>query len=92
MTEFVVTDESHAEHCAVYSSFEAALAELKRRSAIPWDQEPNRCPCTSWETCDRDYHILEYDDSVTPNRVVFRVAVLNMSANGVVWNDAYKEK
>jgi hypothetical protein len=58
---FVIEDEIHAEHHGHFGD-----AELRRRAKIPWDEAPNVAPCMSWPTCERDYVILEFDDSSTP--------------------------
>jgi len=45
---FIIDDESHCEYQrGEYATFAEALAELKRRAAIPWDVEPNRAPCSA---------------------------------------------
>jgi hypothetical protein len=82
---FVIEDEIHAEHNGQFSSFDEALAELRRRANIPWDESPNVAPCMSWRTCERQYVILEFDDSHTPWKELRRVPVLNVSASGVKW-------
>ncbi len=49
-TLFVIEDELHSEQHGEFPSFIQAIDELRRRAAIPWNQEPNRTPCTSWKT------------------------------------------
>jgi hypothetical protein len=45
---FIIEDEIHAEpQKGEYITFEDALAELQKKSIIPWDEKPNRCPCTN---------------------------------------------
>ena len=63
---FLIEDESHAEHVSVHDSLADAARELRRLAEIPWDQEPNRCPCTSWRTCSREYEVIEYDTASNP--------------------------
>jgi hypothetical protein len=82
---FVVEDEIHAEQLGKFSSFEAAISELRRFAAIAWDQHPNLAPCTSWQTCGREYEIIEYDTLSTPWIELRRVRVLNVSANRIEW-------
>ncbi len=82
--KFFIEDESHAEwQDGEYDSFESALAELKRRAEIAWDQEPNVCPCTSWKTCNREYAILECETD--PWNEIRRVSVLEVSSKGNNW-------
>jgi hypothetical protein len=88
---FVIEDERHAEPQGEYSSFEQAIAELKRRANIPWDQDPNRAPCTSWLTCGRTYEVIEYDDSHSPWKELRRVAMLEVSASGVKWSGGFED-
>jgi hypothetical protein len=83
---FIIEDELHAEHQdGTFASFEQALAELKRRAALPWDQAPNVAPCTSWRTCGRNYEIIEFDDSALPWKQLSRVPALEVSAKGAKW-------
>jgi hypothetical protein len=82
---FVIEDEFHAEPKGQFSTREQALVELQRLAAIPWDEEPNRAPCTSWRTCGRQYELIEYDDSVTPWAELSRTLLLEISAAGVQW-------
>jgi hypothetical protein len=82
---FVIEDEAHAEPQGEFDTFEDALAELRRRAAIPWDQPPNVAPCASWKTCGRRYEVIEYDTSQTPWRELTRVPVLDVSATGPKW-------
>ena len=83
---FHIEDETHAEpQSGTFNSFEEALNELKRRSTIPWDEEPNRAPCINWQTCERNYQIVEYDNSSIPWQELQRVDALRISAKGIEW-------
>lgn len=83
---FVIEDEAHAElHQGQFHTREEAVAELLRRSTVPWDEEPNRAPCTNWRNCGRQYEIVEYDDTITPWKELSRGLTLDISAAGVRW-------
>lgn len=82
---FVVEDEWHAEHIGEFASRADAHAELRRLADLAWDEAPNLCPCTSWRTCGRRYHVIEYDTSWTPWRRISNDALLDVSAKGKVW-------
>jgi hypothetical protein len=82
---FVIEDQSHAEQLSEFTSLQDAWAELRRLSALPWDEQPNAAPCQSWRTCGRDYEILEYETFSTPWTLVRRFAGLAINANGVAW-------
>lgn len=82
---FVIEDEWHAEPVGEFDSRESALAELRRLADLAWSEAPNRCPCMSWRTCGRRYHLIEYDTSRTPWRRIGGDALLDVSAKGVVW-------
>jgi hypothetical protein len=82
---FIIEDELHAEWCGEFPSFAAAIDELKRRAAVPWDQIPNAAPCINWRTCRREYHVVEYDDSTTPWRELRRWKALDVSPSGALW-------
>src|ERR1051325_2374464 len=85
LTMFVIEDEIHCDYHGEFARFDEALAELKRRAEIPWDQDPNVAPCTSWKTCGRQYVVVEFDDSKLPSKVIRRVPVLEVGASGVKW-------
>ena len=84
---FVIEDQIHADWHGEFSSFQAAVCELKRRAQLPWDEDSNRAPCMSWKTCGRSYAVIEFDDSQQPRREVRRIPVLEVSATGVKWAD-----
>jgi hypothetical protein len=79
---FLIDDEAHCEpQEGRFQTRTEAVAELERRAAIPWDEEPNRAPCRNWRTCGRRYAILEYDQ----DEEVSREPILAISAKGIVW-------
>lgn len=83
---FVIEDEQHAElQDGEYLTCQAAFAKLKQWAAIPWNESPNKAPCTSWRTCGRTYEIVEYDTSTLPWQELQRIPVLNVAAKGIVW-------
>lgn len=82
---FVVEDEMHAEICGEFSSYEEALTEARRRAAISWNESPNRCPCTGWELCGRNYQIVEYDATDEPWTRLATTPVLRVSASETSW-------
>jgi hypothetical protein len=86
MTTFVIEDEFHAERQGEFATEDEAMAELRRRARILWDQVPNRAPCMSWRTCGRGYYIIEFDDTREPRRELKRTRVLEISASQVKWH------
>jgi hypothetical protein len=85
MRIFVIEDEAHAERHGRFQTRPQAIAELRRRAAIPWDEEPNRAPCIGWRKCGRRYELVEYDQSNLPWKAVSRTLILKVSAAGVKW-------
>ena len=85
---FVIEDERHSEQVGRFGTWSAAMVELERLSRLPWDTAPNRCPCTNWRRCGRQYEIIEYDTSGIPWRAISAVPVLGVSDAGVVWRNA----
>jgi hypothetical protein len=75
---FVVEDEFHCEWMGEFNSREEADAELRRLATLPWDQAPNVCPCASWRTCGRRYHVIEFDTSAETWRQLSNVALLEV--------------
>ncbi len=82
---FVIEDQSHAELLGEFATLDEAWAELQRLSVVPWDQRPNIAPCQSWQTCGRDYEIIEYETSSLPWHLVRRFPGLQVSAKEVLW-------
>ena len=75
----------------MFLSMKDAIAELRRRAAIPWDQEPNVAPCNNWRNCSRRYEVVEYDDHALPWREMRRYPLLKISASGVFWSSGLQE-
>lgn len=86
-----IEDTFHCELDGPFESFEAAIAELRRRAQIAWDSPPNRAPCVSWQTCGREYHVLEYDARSESSRLLRKTHVLDISAKGVEWVEKFEE-
>ncbi|PTY07065.1 hypothetical protein DB347_09555 [Opitutaceae bacterium EW11] len=85
-TVFTIEDEWHAELQGEFATRALAMDELRRRTTIPWDREPNLAPCTGWRTCGRQYHVLEYEAGADGALVlVRREPMLEVSAAGVRW-------
>lgn len=82
---FVIEDEWHAEWIGEFNSREEAVAELRRLATVPWDEAPNVCPCTSWRTCGRRYHVIQFETSSEPWRQLSNDAVLEVSAKTTAW-------
>lgn len=82
---FAIEDEHHCELGASFATEREALAELERLATLPWDAQPNRAPCTSWEDCGRRYVLVEYDDSGTRWRQIRYTEMLDISARGTHW-------
>jgi hypothetical protein len=83
---FKIEDELHAEpQAGQFDTFDAAIAELRRRAELPWNESPNIAPCASWQTCGRNYEIVEYDDSSRPWLELSRTLALQVSCEGARW-------
>jgi hypothetical protein len=83
---FAIEDELHAEpQDGEHATLAEAVAELRRRAALPWDEVPNVAPCTSWRTCGRAYEIVEYDTSSNPWKELRRIPFLEVNAAGAKW-------
>jgi hypothetical protein len=85
---FVIEDEWHAEWIGEYATREEAHAELRRLAELAWDDAPNRCPCMSWRTCGRRYHLTEFDTSGEKWRSLNDEALLEVSASSTTWLSA----
>ena len=88
MDGYFIYDDVHCDMHGRFVTFEEALTELKTRANIPWNEEPNRAPCTSWRTCSRDYSIakMDYDYHTKMWKQVERTSIVDISSSGVVWH------
>lgn len=82
---WVIMDDSHSEEIGNFASQEAALWELKRLAALPWDGLENRAPCTSWRTCSRCYVIRRTDANLYDERTAAFGGV-EIGSGGIVWH------
>ncbi|MDC7125383.1 MAG: hypothetical protein PQJ46_07440 [Spirochaetales bacterium] len=82
---FIVEDQNHCQYMGKYETYEAAIEKLNELSRIPWDQEPNRCPCRSWRTCEREYVIIEGKNENDKWVQISRTNFLKISYAGVEW-------
>jgi hypothetical protein len=85
LSKFIIEDELHAESQGEFSDMTQAIAELKRRAELPWDQDPNLAPCTNWQACGRIYEVVEYDDSQNPWKELSRARALEVGPSGPKW-------
>ncbi len=83
---FILEDEIHCEQ-EQFATFELALAKAQWLAQIPWDERPNRAPCTSWRTCGRDYCIVEAERDETTGSWAFgqTLPIFEISAQGILW-------
>jgi hypothetical protein len=86
-----IEDELHAELHGQFTTIHDAIAELRLRAHVPWDQTPNRAPSISWKTCGRAYAVIEYDNDCSPWKELRRLAVLEVSASGVKWSHGFED-
>lgn len=82
---FVVEDQVHAESFGEFPALAEAWDELHRLSLISWNEPPNVAPCQSWQTCGREYEIIEYETATLPWTRIRCLAGLEVSAKGLVW-------
>ena len=88
-TLFVIEDETHSEQCSKHATLEEAVARLKQLAALPWNEQPNMAPCTSWRTCSRRYEVVEYETGSHPWKERRRIPALEISAKGVSWEKEF---
>jgi len=80
---FGIDDEADSEpQEGKFYTREQATSELERRALIPWNEEPNRAPCTNWRNCGRRYVILEWNQE---GDELSREFILAVSAKSVEW-------
>jgi|GEM_PF-804171 len=88
---YVIEDDLH---CDIYIRFDrcdAAVTEIRRRVALPWDDDENQVPCLDWETCERQYWIYECDDSKGSEYEGRRLHMVTISAEGVAWSEGFAD-
>jgi len=50
-----------------------------------WNQPPNLAPCASWESCGRNYEVVEFDTSGGSRSVLGVTPVVSIDRDGVRW-------
>lgn len=80
---FVIEDQIHSQQVAKFTTEFEAKNEIRRLIQIPFDAEPNKCPCTNWKNCERIYEIIEYDNREIPWIEIGRIEIVTISKNGV---------
>lgn len=83
--KYQIEDEIHAEIHGDYLNFNDALNEIISISKQSWNEEPLFPPCTSAQTCEREYHIRKYDASIIPWRELENIPILHISATEKNW-------
>ena len=81
---FYILDDDHQQLLGEYTSLDFALAELNRLAGTPYDEDPNRAPCTSWAGCGRAWTL--YDDRISLGVDLRVVATLTTSRSGYGWS------
>jgi hypothetical protein len=61
---FELGDDLDDETQGHFRSRNEAIGEAARLADPPWNQPPNLTPCASWESCGRNYEVVEFDTSV----------------------------
>lgn len=87
MSIFEIEDDVHAEGFGQFDTYEQAFERLKEIAEQPWDKEPYKPPCSGWEDCDREYHIVEWDNTEPEWKEISRKFLLYVSANSKQWKD-----
>lgn len=87
----IIDDNIHCDLWFRFQTFEEAISELKRFAATAWDDPPNKAPCTQWQTCGREYIVMELDRSQKPAKVLRRITVLSVSAEGAQWVEGFAQ-
>lgn len=88
---YVIDDDLHYDLHIRFERFDDAVTEIRRRMALPWDDEENQASCIDWETCERQYWIFEYDDSSGTGYEVRKLHVATISAEGAVWVEGFED-
>ncbi len=81
---FVIYDELHAEDIGEFDSLESVNAKLRELAKLPWNTDPNKAPCKGWESCGRDYGVIEYDATSSLGTEISRTAAFSITAQGIV--------
>jgi hypothetical protein len=82
---FIIEDQVHCEQMSDHRSLIEAQQELERLATVSWDAKPNLAPCGSWETCGREYVLIEGETIGGFWRETCRTPVLEVDAKGVRW-------
>jgi hypothetical protein len=90
MRKFLITDAIHCDGNESFTSLDAALKRLRRLARTPWNERPNRAPCSGWWGCGRDWEIEELevtDGSWELRAIIPGVAISHV---GVTWHSPFR--
>ena len=87
---YIVNDDLHDDLYLPYPTIEAAMVEIRRRVALPWDHDDNQAPCASWKTCERQYSIYEYDEETGDE--CRRLHICTICADGLFWAEGFEDE
>lgn len=82
---FIIEDEGHSEKLDRFPTFDDALNKMKIIKNIPWNKEPNKCPCAQWKTCKREYKIAEYEIIDGKWKLLKKTDIFDISSIGIDW-------
>lgn len=83
---FQVYDLEHSDAVGQFDTLDESIAMVRDLAVLPWDSEPNRCPCQQWKTCSRKYEIRVFDISENKWEFLRRtVPLLSVSSNETNW-------
>ncbi len=83
---FQIYDLKHSDVVGSYNSLDESIAMLRKLAVLPWDEEPNRCPCKQWKRCSKQYEIRVFDISNEQWQLLKKtVPLLSVSFNETKW-------
>ena len=83
-SRFIVDDQRHCQRMGQFDSYEAARLAIIGFVSNPWNEKPNRAPCSNWKKCGRHYDIIETSES---GAYLTSTPVCKIDCEGVIWLD-----
>lgn len=86
MKIYIIEDQIHCESIWEFKNLSDTINELQRLSNLAWNVDRNIAPCMSYETCGREYELIEYEVNWSEWIELHREAIFDIDSSGVIFH------
>lgn len=86
MKKYIIEDQLHCETIGEFSKPSDAIDEFRRLSNLAWNEDKNLAPCMSYETCCREYELIEYEVNWNEWIELHREAIFDIGSSGIIFH------